>query len=69
MARGRMKFVIDSLVPKSFILEALDLKTAGHMAKTLQMKGEILLSVKALVLWEEHEKIRAQGGVPDAVTT
>lgn len=59
------KFVMDTLVPKSFTIEAPDLATAGQMAKGLLVKRETLMSVKPLELWEEHELLIARGERPD----
>jgi hypothetical protein len=59
------EYVMDILAPVSHTLKATDLKAAGEWAKALLNKGETLVAVKPLELWQEHERIKAQGGRPD----
>lgn len=58
-------YVMDILAPVSHTLKANDLKSAGEWAKALLKKGETLVAVKPLEMWQEHERLKAQGARPD----
>jgi len=60
------QFVMDTMVPKSYTITAPDLHIAGSVAKGLLNKGETLLTVKALDVWEKDEIAKARGESPDA---
>ena len=61
-------FVMDTLVPKSFTIIAPDVHIAGSVAKGRLDKGEVLVSVKSLEMWQMHELAKARGESPDAIT-